>query len=301
MKMRISFLLLLLLSFLVACGTANDSNINSDLSDLPGNSASVSPNALPSDNSTMSKATQPEQSEVTQPKQSEPVQVEQSESAQNDSFPAQSAQPAQSVVQNSQMEAYVAALNGLYYNHIYPNGDTLPPSADGDYSDLDLNQFAVYDIDSDGEDELLFLCSNTDFAKMQLIVYRYDTDFPGSLMVELFETPDTTFYDNGMVQTAASNGEEPDTYLFYSYSPISDTYEYIASVESWDKTLSPDGFLDESDTDGDGIIYRYYVGTNAQIIDGPAYQDLLNSWIGNANPVKVPYQAFSSENIVALQ
>lgn len=245
---------------------------------------------------------EPQQAEKpNQPEQSEPVQVEQSESARNDSFPAQSTQPVQSVVQDSQMEAYVAALNGFYYNHIYPNGDTLPPSADGDYSDLDLNQFAVYDIDCDGEDELLFLYSNTDFAKMQLIVYRYDTDFPGSLMVELVETPDTTFYDNGMVQTAASNGEETDTYLFYSYSPISDTYEYIASVVSWDKTLSPDGFPDETDTDGDGIIYRHYVGTNAQIIDGPAYQDLLNSWIGDANPIKVPYQAFTSENIAALQ
>ena len=221
----------------------------------------------------------------------------QSESAKNDSSSAQAAPS----TQNPQIEAYAAALNGLYYDHIYPNGDTLPPSADGDYSDLGLNQFAIYDIDNDDEDELLFLYSNTDFTKMQLIVYRYDTAFPGSLMVELVEAPDTTFYDNGMVQTAASNGEETDTYLFYSYSPISDTYEYVASVESWDKALSPDNFPDETDTDGDGTLYRFYLGPDEQIIDGPAYQDFLNSWIGDAKPVKIPYQAFTSENIVALQ
>lgn len=298
MKTRIYFFLLLILSLLTACGATNNDNAGSVLPNSQENNVSDRTNTPPSDNAVMSESTQPEQSESVQVEQS---QVEQSKSAENDSSSAQSAPSAQPITQNPQIEAYAAALNGLYYDHIYPNGDTLPPSADGGYSDLELNQFAIYDIDSDGEDELLFLYSNTDFAKMALLVYCYDTDLPGSLMVELFETPDTTFYDNGMVQSAASNGEETNTYLFYSYSPISDTYEYIASVDSWDKALSPDDFPDDTDTDGDGIVYRCYLGPDAQVIDGSAYQDLLDSWIGDAKPVKIPYQAFTSENIAALQ
>lgn len=294
MKIRIYLLLLLLLSLLTACGTTNNDNISTDLPTLPENNVSDSQNTFSSDNTITSEP-------IQSPEQSEPAQPEQSESDNNDLSSAQSAPPAQSATQNPQTEAYAAALEGLYYDHIYPNGDSLPPSADGSYSDLGLNQFAVYDIDSDGEDELLFLYSNTDFSKMTLLVYRYDTDFPGSLMVELFERPDTTFYEIGMVQTATSTGEESDTYLFYSYSPISDTYEYIASVESWNKTLSPDDFPDEADADGDGIVYRHYVGTNAQIIDGSAYQELLNSWIGGVAAVKIPYQAFTPENIATLQ
>lgn len=217
--------------------------------------------------------------------------------------PVPTQQPNPDDPRTAMLTAYAAGLERLYYDHVYPNGDELTLDS-SDPADLALNRFAIFDVDRDGEDELLFLLSNTITAGMLLTVYRYDPDLPGSLMVELVEFPDVTFYDNGVARADMSHNHSRSMdlwpYFLYSYDPISDTYEYVASAEAWDKAVSPDGFPDEIDQDGDGVVYAYYIGPDEQLIDGPAYQEWLDSWMGDGQPLDIPYQAFTEDNIRAI-
>lgn len=256
------------------------------------NPVSVQPAAPESGSPAPQQSASPEQSPA--PEDPSPEQPDQN-------APEQSPSPAGE--ENEVLAAFAAALNGLYYDHVYPNGDPLFMDS-FEESEMALNRFAIYDVDGDGQDELLFMFTNTITAGMTLTVYRYAPNLPGSLMVELMEYPGVTFYDNGAAMAGLSHNHsmgELWPYFLYCYDPVSDTYEYVAYAESWEKAISPDGFPDDIDADGDGVVYLYDVGPDTQYLDGPAYQAWFDSWVGDASPIDVPFQDFTPENISALR
>ena len=58
----------------------------------------------------------------------------------------------------SRIKAYQAALENIYQNHILPDGSELRDDISGEMSG---NKFAVYDVDHDGREELVFCYTAT--------------------------------------------------------------------------------------------------------------------------------------------
>ena len=94
----------------------------------------------------------------------------------------------------SRIKAYQAALDNIYQNHILPDGSELRDDISGEMSG---NKFAVYDVDHDGKEELVFCYTATSMASMTKI-YDYD-EASGELYEELSQFPMLTFYDNATI------------------------------------------------------------------------------------------------------
>lgn len=159
-------------------------------------------------------------------------------------------------------EAYILALENLYANRIWPDGNVL----DYDGSDMSENTFAVYDIDGDGEDELILRYDTGAMYAMVEAIYGYDSE-TGALKQELLEFPALVYYDNGLVRADSSHNQSDDIdawpYTMYRYNKDTDTYEEVGSGVS-----------------GDGSI---------------------ESYVGNGKEMEVPYMSLTEENIQSIQ
>lgn len=215
------------------------------------------------------------------------------------------------------LEKYQDILEGIYYDHILPDGQPVEPQADADPEHP--NQFAVYDVDGDGVDELLIRYINSYMAGQFGVVYGYD-ELTGKLHQQLLEFPALTFYQNGVVEAAWSHNQGlagrfwPCT--LYRYDPVSDTYPEYASIDAWDRKFFEtdwDGrpFPAEADPDGEGIVY-YVRPADAEGSISPISQREFDLWYNDTTgfdpkihipsdfPVHIPYQALSEENIAAI-
>lgn len=207
--------------------------------------------------------------------------------------------------ENESLEAYYSVLETLYKTYILPDGTNLGYD---EISDLSENQFAIYDIDQDGKEELIIVWTSTYTAGMSGIVYGYD-NASGNMKTELFEYPAQTFYDNGVVEVLlshnhglAGNIDDFWPYTFYRYDKSTDTYLCIAEVDAWNKeyyVLDYDGtpFPDELDADGDGILYRVTIGDDEKLIDLEEYKKWQESVIGGAKKVEIPFVKMTENSI----
>lgn len=203
--------------------------------------------------------------------------------------------------------AYQTALQNIYDNLTLPDGTELKS---GELDDISANQFAIYDVDQDGRDELIFEYTETYMAAMIAKIYDYD-ETSDSLHEELSDFPALTFYDNATIGAAISHnqGNAGDfwPYTFYTYDAENDTYEAKYYVDAWDKSVSDVGysgevFPDEADKDGDGIVY--YLGAPDSSEQGePMDKDAYESWFSeNTGSVEeLPFQQLTQENINNIQ
>ena len=75
-------------------------------------------------------------------------------------------------------------------------------------------------------------------------------------------------------------------------------------VDAWEKMFSEDGFPDDVDRDGDGVVYFLMAYGNYDTsgpVDGAAYQQWRDSYIGGAAPLELPFVPLTEENIRAIQ
>lgn len=214
-------------------------------------------------------------------------------------------------VQGSAMaKAYREALEGIYKDHLYPNGDLVDSLPD---AQMEENYFAIFDVDGDGNTELLYRNDNSTMAGMVTNIYGFNEDTK-SLYLELSGFVGMTFYDNGIIQVMASHNHGLSAwdgfwpYALYQYDTGGDGYLMMGYADGWDKETFPedwDGnpFPDDVDQDGDGMIYLLTFGGQevaATQLDGPDYEKWLNAYIGGASELDVPWQAMTSENIQAV-
>lgn len=207
-------------------------------------------------------------------------------------------------------KAYRKALEDIYNDHIYPNGDPVELLPGGQ---MEENHFALFDVDGDGETELLYQNDDGPMASMTINIYSFDKD-AGTLYLELSGFVGMTFFDSGVVRVMASHNHglsgRDDFWPFalYQYDIGGDGYLMIGSVDAWDKDDFPedwDGnpFPDEADQDGDGLIYLVtYSGqeVTTATLDGPEYEDWLNAYVDGAARLELPWQAMTLENIQAV-
>jgi len=207
--------------------------------------------------------------------------------------------------QDPALTAYQKALEGIFNDHRYPNGDPL------ETFQMENNDFAVFDVDGDGDMELLYQNDDTVMAGMTTNIYSFAPE-TGALYLELSDFCGMTFYDNGVITVAASHnqGLSPGAedfwpYALYQYDPGSDGYLMAGGVDAWDRDSFPEDFGGspfpaELDKDGDGMVYLVtYPGQEITTVtmDGPEYQQWLDGYLDGAAQLEIPWQAMTLENI----
>lgn len=220
--------------------------------------------------------------------------------------PASSSQ----VLGSEAAKAYRKALEGIFNDHLYPNGD---PVDVPEWAEMGNNHFALFDVDGDGDTELLYRNEGSTMAGMAASIYSFD-EASETLYLELSGFVGMTFYDNGIIRVEASHNHglsgRDDFWPFalYQYDSGSDGYLMLGYADSWEKALFQEdfegnAFPDDTDQDGDGILYLLTLGgqeVTATTLDGPDYEKWLNSCIGGASELDIPWQAMNSENIQAV-
>lgn len=170
-------------------------------------------------------------------------------------------------------EVYRNIITKIIEEDVFPvsNYETDGPAHDQSY--------AIVDIDEDGKEELIINYSNaSSMAGMVYYVYDYDRT-TGEVYIECAGWPDVDFLNNGYVKEEASHNHGRSClddfwpYHLLIYNPEKDTFESIAHVDAWQKELYPEGFPDDADKDGDGIVYytapSSYIPT--EFMDKPEY------------------------------
>lgn len=199
---------------------------------------------------------------------------------------------------------YAGILRRAYYEVVgfYPTTEDIGNDEIDDFAD----KYAIYDIDLDGKEELLISITSSTVAGMSEAIYDYDFN-SNELTTQLSEFPLTTYYDNGVITAGWSHnqGLGPDftPYDLYQYETKDDSYIKIGSVDTWDKEYFPIDpwtdtvFPDELDTDGDGVIFMIHMDTeqDGTWYDNAAYEEWLQSYIGNANKVEIPWKSIHNE------
>jgi hypothetical protein len=205
--------------------------------------------------------------------------------------------------------AYTAALENLIQNRILPDGTEAAELS----GDMAQNKFALYDVDSDGKEELLLMYTNTYMAGQAGYVFAYDAATK-KLHTELSEFPMLTFYDNGTIKAGWSHnqGRAGDyfwPYSLYQYEPETDSYVLVGMVDAWDKNY-PGADNQEnpfpSDIDKSGTGFVYYIMKDGQYdtthpVDASEYNAWFNTYIGNASELQIRYMDLTKENISPIR
>lgn len=205
--------------------------------------------------------------------------------------------------------AYTSILEGIYYNHTFPDGQ---PCDSDDKDAIAQNQFSVFDIDRDGKEELILAYTNACMAGMVELIYDFDNNTKIA-NEEFREFPALIYYDNGIIEAKWSHNQglagDFWPYTLYQYDSESDRYVNVGMVDAWDRSLSEtdyngDPFPAEGDTDGDGIVY-YIMQDGEYKLDHPVdwaeYEKWRDSYMGDAKEIQVPFVNLTEENIEGIQ
>ena len=207
-----------------------------------------------------------------------------------------------------QLTAFQDVLEGIFQDHLYPNGDpvNVPEGAD-----MENNRFALFDVDGDGIKELIYENSDSTMVGMVTHVFCY-TD--GQIFTEFSGFCGMTFYDNGMLTVDASHnhglGASLDfwPYALYRHDSGSDGYLMAGYVDAWDGSVIPETWEGEPfpaalDLDGDQVLYCLtFPGPEVETryMDGEDYLAWRDAYLADAAPLDLPFQSMTAENIAAL-
>ena len=218
--------------------------------------------------------------------------------------------------------AYGKVLRDALFSGVLPNGESLDwLSAEDSVG----NEFAVCDLNGDGEEELLLHWTDACMAGTADFVFRYDQ---GAVSQEFLEFAGVEFYTSGAAIAPWSHNQGWAgrfwPFNLYQYDPETKTYVELAAVDAWDltcvegdETLTA-AFPRDVDIDGDGLVYYILTGDwykesrvpsdgnlfgqlwGTDPVDGPDYENWLNASIGGGELIQLPLQKLTEENIAAL-
>ena len=195
--------------------------------------------------------------------------------------------------EDAQKLAFGKILWDAYLYGILPDGKSLEQTN----SRLGENSFAIFDVDNDGQDELLLYWTDASMVGTVGYIFGYRDHM---VYNELSGYPSMRFYDNGIVEMNWSHNQGLGInfdfwpYNVYSYDAEKDSYSEFAKVDAWNKSVSntKNGipFPDNIDVDGDGIVYYILAPDswdydNAQILDGSEYKNWRQSYLGDSKSV----------------
>ena len=174
------------------------------------------------------------------------------------------------------------------------------------HGDMANNRFAVYDVDGDGEDELLVSIEDAPMAGMRTVIYALSDE--GGFATELGIFPSAEYYGQGLIKAYSSHNQTHGVlwpYTLYRYNPAQDIYVEFASVYGWDKDLGTadyngDPFPDAADLDGNGSVASLQDADGQRWIDDSELAQWEAEQLGGAAQLLIPWQAIIRSNVDAL-
>ncbi|MDE7226211.1 MAG: hypothetical protein K2N49_05070, partial [Ruminococcus sp.] len=125
-------------------------------------------------------------------------------------------------------QTYRELLENIYYNREFP---------DWDYKNYDKDvsiDFAVYDIDSDGRDELLVTFDNRS-------IYVYDHNSDGNIVKQFSGYIKSDFYENGAVRVYSAHNQthslKVHPFSMHEYDKETDSYNETGIVYGLDRDI----------------------------------------------------------------
>lgn len=224
--------------------------------------------------------------------------------------------PVQARSAGSPRKVFALALWELWNTGVFPDGSQAEYY--GSDEAMGGNQFAVYDVDGDGTEDLIISYTNTYTAAQRSYVIGYDPYYTGAalpIFISFTEFPTLNFYDNGMVEALASHNQtwgELWPYTLYGYDRENGSFHTVASVYSADRALMVengvgDQYPAEKDICCEGTLYyvSFSYGSGVEpagtrIWDQEEYDRWRTETIGDAQLLNLSYTALTEENIRAL-
>ena len=223
--------------------------------------------------------------------------------------PEQTPQPSANIADETEqqrLEAYQFALEKLSFEHIWADGTD--SGFDASFGFIEDNQFALYDVDGDGTDELIVQFLTAPVAGQMEVIYGYTPE--DGLKTELIAYPVLTYYANGMIKADWSHGSELAAegywpYSIYQYSAESGEYLEIAQVNMWSRERDEvdykgDPYPTDIDVEGAGTVFIVERDGVTETISKSEYESWLES-LDLSSVLDIPYQALTEQNIKALQ
>lgn len=160
------------------------------------------------------------------------------------------------------------------------------------------NYYAIADVDTDGQDELIIYFPNG-FAMAAMAYYVYDYDrTTGEPYIQCLGFPDFTIYDNGYIIEMASHNHGRSNlddfwpYRVLKYNEQTDTYECIANMDAWQQEYNSGNleFPEEKDADGDGVVYYNWTAEewdNPSLVMDNAEYEMWYQEITEGNAIEI--------------
>lgn len=201
-------------------------------------------------------------------------------------------------------KAYLDVLEDVVEDNEWPDGTEV--LVDGnDFGYMWDNQFAIVDVDLDGEEELLVEITTASMAGMVFKIFDYDKKVDEA--VEIFACfPAVTFYDNGVLYLEASHNQtgcdEVWPFGLYRMNDKTEEYEYIGGAEGATSN-SYNGYDVTKDTDGDGVIYYVYDedATGGTPCTKEEYDGWYEEQFSNARAIYIPWENASEWNLEKIE
>lgn len=171
---------------------------------------------------------------------------------------------------------------------------------------IEDEKFAIFDVDGDGQDELLISIANTYAAGMCEVIYGYDAGTDG-VQVEAYTYAAVTHYP-GLLQVRASHnhgyaGDVMWPYQVSVYDEAEDVYKDAYIVDAWGKTIADyDPLLEmpypeEIDTEHDGYVYLITENEELKILNRADFEKWEAALLAGKEPLVIPWQKMTAWNI----
>lgn len=207
------------------------------------------------------------------------------------------------------IDVYKKALSNFLNQKMLP--DQTPFTEENLDSSVDV-KFAIYDVDGDGEKELILQIDPKVTAGMTEMVYGYDTK-QKSFYQEITEFPFITYYNNGVLLAKWSHnqgvaGDNFWPYTLYQYNKATKVYDEIGSVDGWDKSYTSkdyngNAFPDKTDINQDGMLYFLMPQGStdeSNPVDNQAYEDWRKQYVDDQQKIDLTYTTLNQKEIDAL-
>ncbi len=232
---------------------------------------------------------------------------------QSTSVTSETTETSAEIVNEKIPQSYGEILRDIYYDYNFYDFQKLQADWLSGY-DMNNNTFAVYDVDNDGNDELVVLFTQTATAGERGFVYGYDS--AGSIMIEFLAFPSFIFFDNGIIKVKAAHNQglagDFWAYSMHQYDSETNSYNEVGFVDAWDKSMTegdlfPDDkiYPDEIDVSNSGFVYYICTEGNfksdVQPVDVTEYNAWHDSYVGGANIIELPYMYMNEENVNSIE
>lgn len=204
---------------------------------------------------------------------------------------------------------FADVLRAVKNDHVLPDGSEVYYE-ESTFGKIEDNEFALFDVDGDGEDELIIRWTVAPMAGMFERVYGYD-ETNDAVIKELAGFPAMEYYEKGIAKAMASHNHGTGgrfwPYTLFKYNKGSDVYDMVAFIDAWDAEVFPENydgesFPEEDDVDGDKILYYISSEPYGGIGDGKYINiDELEKWLSErtGDGAQITFDTFTmtDENI----